>query len=309
MRKTIAFTLIAALMFMASSTSLLAEDVTKFIRFTQGETPGTGALQIAYATYKSEKSNVTITLYGVVHIADMAYYNSVQSDLDKHDVVLYELVKPGKNSKIKPSKSVKGLGQMQKLMGELLGLSFQKDGINYKSKNFVHADMTFEELQKASGGDMSKILPGGGMFSPKMMESLGPMLKMAGGFLKKMMANNPSMRNNLKLRFAQQMTGATKQMSGEMQRVIVVERNKKAMTIFDRELAKLDGGSMAIFYGAAHNADFHKRLVARGFKQTSKTWKNAWNIGLPTGKTPKAERVAPKPNKPTKKAPKVEFYK
>ena len=108
------------------------------------------------------------------------------------------------------------------------------------------------------------------------------------------------------------MTGATKMMSGEMQRVIVVERNKKAMQVFDRELAKLKNGKMALFYGAAHNADFHQRLVKRGFRQVSKTWKSAWNIGLEAPKAHKKRgtRKPARPARPLRKAkkPKVEFY-
>lgn len=309
----IARTMILALMLLTLGVApLFADEATKFIRFKAGDKPNTGALQIAYAVYKSDKTDVTITLYGVVHIADMAYYQSVQKDLDSHDAVLYELVIPGKK-KIKPNASAQGLGQMQKAMGELLGLSFQKDGINYKSKKseWIHADMNMDELAAASGGDPSKALPGGGMFSPQMMKNLGPMLKMGMGFIKQMFKSNPAMRDSLKIRFAQQMTNADKMITGEMQRVIVVERNKKAMSVLDRELAKRSKGRLALFYGAAHNADFHERLAKRGFRQVKKVWKNAWSVPAPqvakadtVEPTPSTERAQPR----RKKAAKVEFY-
>lgn len=271
----------------------LADQPTTFIRFTNGEQPRTGALEIAQATYRWDKSQVEVILYGVVHMADAAYYKQVQKDLDSYDVVLYEGVKPPKDAK--PDAGMQGLGELQKTMGEMLGLQFQKDGINYQAKNLVHADMTYDELAKASGGDPSKALPLGGMFNADMLKVIAPMLKMGGQFLKGMFESNPQMREGMKLQLAQQLQRAPEMIQGEMQRVIVVERNKVAIKVLEQELAKRTTGRIAIFYGAAHNKDFHERLLALGFKQTNKEWKSAWTIGnfAPTKAAP-----TPAPAKP-----------
>lgn len=257
-----------------------ALDAPEFIRFKAGKQMHHGALQISQVTYTSPKTKVKVVLYGVVHIADMAYYKAIQRDLDSYDAVLYEGVgKPKEGTVVKPpSEDMVALSQLQKGMGELLGLAFQKDGINYKAKNLIHADFSYEQMQEATGGDMSKAMPG--MFSPQMMKQLGPMLKAGMGFMKNMMDNNPAMRMRFQHQMASQLaTQAENAIQGEMKRIIVVERNKVAMGVLDRELAKRKDGTLAIFYGAAHNKDFHERLLKRGFKATHIEWKNAWTIG------------------------------
>src|SRR5579871_6361056 len=163
-------------------TTRTKEPVTTFVRFQEDEDQeGKGKLETAYATYKKPGSDVEVVLYGAVHVADKAYYEKVQKDLDSYDVVLYEMVTPPKDP-AKVDKSLKTVGELQAAMGEILGLQFQKDGINYKAKNLVHADMTYDELEKATGGDISKALPGAEMFSnPQVVEVMKPMLKIMKG--------------------------------------------------------------------------------------------------------------------------------
>ena len=94
-----------------------------YIKYTTGEDSG---LQIAVTDFISTNSKTTITLYGVVHVADADYYKKVQADLDKYDAVLYEGVKAGVN----PNPETKILNTIQHLMGDVLDLTFQKDGID-----------------------------------------------------------------------------------------------------------------------------------------------------------------------------------
>ena len=42
-------------------------------------------------------------------------------------------------------------------------------------------------------------------------------------------------------------------------------------------------GTIAIFYGAAHNPDLEERLNAIGYTRTSKRWMTAWKIGNGVG--------------------------
>jgi len=132
------------------SSQALAQDAKAFTRFKEATEDKAGALQIAQATYKKEGSDVEIVLYGVVHIAETEYYKAVQKDLDAYEVVLWEGVKPGKK-KTKPDEGMINIGELQKAMCEMLGLTFQKDGINYKRDNFVWADMDMDQLQEAFG--------------------------------------------------------------------------------------------------------------------------------------------------------------
>ena len=98
-----------------------ADDET-FVRLEQKGNDA--ALQTAYATYRLPGSDVEVVLYGVVHIADQAYYDRVQADLDACDIVLYEGVAPS-DPEAGPSEDMASLSDLQQSMGELLGLAAQ----------------------------------------------------------------------------------------------------------------------------------------------------------------------------------------
>jgi hypothetical protein len=271
-----------------------------FTRFQKNRNGGT--LETAYAVYKNKDTDVEVILYGAVHIADKAYYKKVQKDLDSYDVVLYEGVSPSKDQE--PDENMKSIGELQTTMGSMLGLTFQKDGINYKAKNLVHADMTYDELLKATDGDISKALPGAQMFSdPQTKSMLKPMLKMMKSFGKQFMEMAPQMRDGLKLQMAQQLAGTdlSKVPGGEgAAKILVGERNKVALKVLDEQLAKRKSGKIAIFYGAAHMKDFNDRLEAKGWKQTKVEWNVAWDVG---GKNADAEGDSDDDDAPKAPAP------
>jgi len=237
-----------------------------YVRFEQQGQDA--ALQTAVAHFSHPDKEVEIVLYGVVHIADKAYYEAVQKDLDSYDVVLYEGVAPGKTQ---PSEADKSLGEMQKAMGEALGLTFQKDGINYTRKNLVHADMNMDQFKEAMGG--KSINPMGQMMDPEMLKKIGPALKMAGQM--------PQMQRMFKMMMAKQLGNANlnNALGAKATQVILIERNKVVMKVLAEQLKKTTKGRIAIFYGAAHNPDFEQRFNAKGWSRTSKRWMSAWTIG------------------------------
>lgn len=237
-----------------------------YVRFEQEGQDA--ALQTAVAHFTHPNKQVEIVLYGVVHIADKAYYDAVQRDLDSYDVVLYEGVAPGKTA---PTEADKGLGEMQKAMGEALGLTFQKDGIDYTRKNLVHADMNMDQFKEAMGG--KSVNPLGQMMDPEMLKKVGPALKMAGQM--------PQMQRMFKMMMAKQLGNAKLDtaLGAKATQVILIERNKVVMKVLAEQLKTVTKGRIAIFYGAAHNVDFEKRFKALGWSRTSKRWMSAWTIG------------------------------
>jgi hypothetical protein len=241
-----------------------------YVRFEQQGQDA--ALQTAVAHFSHPDKQVEIVLYGVVHIADKAYYDAVQRDLDSYDVVLYEGVAPGKTA---PTEADKGLGEMQKAMGELLGLTFQKDGINYTRKNLVHADMNMDQLKEAMGG--KTINPMGQMVSPEQLKQMGPMLKS----LAQLGKASPGMQRMFKTMMAKQLGNANlnNALGAKATQVILIERNKVVMKVLADQLKKTTKGRIAIFYGAAHNPDFEQRFAKMGWSRTSKRWMSAWTIG------------------------------
>ncbi|MGE0713254.1 MAG: hypothetical protein AB7N76_35970 [Planctomycetota bacterium] len=275
MRRTSILTAVALLLGLAS-TSLANEP---YVRFKSANARD-AALQTAVGTFANKDSQVEITLYGVVHIADKTYYDAVQRDLDGFDVVLYEGVAPGKEQ---PTAADKSLGEMQKLMGEMLGLTFQKDGIDYTRKNLVHADMNMDQLKQAMGG--ATINPLGQMMSKEQMEQMLPMLKTFSQFGKALMQTNPAMRDNFKKMMAGQLGNAKMDaaLGEKAMQAILIERNKVVMEKLAEQLQKTKKGRIAIFYGAAHNPDFEQRLAKLGWTLQSKRWMSAWTIGKGLG--------------------------
>lgn len=254
--------------------SAYGQDTSDHIKYVPGQ-----GLQVAVTEYVAPNSSVTLTLYGVVHVGESKYYDQVQKNLDKFDTVLYEGVKSG----AKPNPETVALNTMQKLMGLVLGLKFQKDGIDYTRKNLVHADISMDELQKSLDG--KSLTPLGQYLDTNQLESflktIKPFLDLAENFLQEWIKTNPEFQTKIKAQFAQQLGQAdiNKQMSPEMYKAIVLDRNQIVIDVFQEQLQNHpEKKSYAIFYGAAHMPDFEKRLAKMGYTQKSKRWETAWEI-------------------------------
>jgi len=250
------------------------------IKYKQGQNPQQdGELQIAVTEYigtSPATSKTRIILYGVVHVADMKYYHAIQRDLDSYDAVLYEGIKQG----AQPNKGTKSLNIIQKLMGDVLGLTFQKDGINYRRRHFVHADVTAARLKKQMKG--KPISPLERFLTPNMLKQFGPMLQMASKFIKMFMESNPALQDSLKIRMAQQLATAdvNAQLPPHMKKAILDDRNALVQRVLTRHLrTHPKHRTIAIFYGAAHMPDFELRLKRMGFKFHSQRWMSAWKMG------------------------------
>jgi hypothetical protein len=251
-----------------------------YVQFAKGETASDAAMQTAVAHFSHPDKDVEVVLYGVVHIGDKAFYSRVQKDLDSYDKVLFEGVAPGKTA---PTKEDNSLGEMQKMMGDMLGLSFQKDGIDYTRSNLVHADMNMDQLKEAMGG--KTINPMGNMMGAEQMKKMAPMMKMMGGMAKMFMKGNSAMQDRFKIMMGQQMANAdmSKAMGEQMSKAILIDRNKVCFDVLLEQLDVVKKGTIAIFYGAAHNPDLEERLNAIGYTRTSKRWMTAWKIGNGVG--------------------------
>lgn len=315
-------TAIALLLLFGFNIAAFGQDgMSDFIRYQQGRTQQDGALQIAVTQYADINSR-TVTLYGVVHIADEAYYRSVQKDLDKFDSVLYEGVgpQPGQQQpQLKPPPGAIDISVIQKLFADGLGFQFQKDGIDYTKPNLVHADMTMAQLQRALGGKqlnpLEQYMPRGqnGGFD---LSQITPLLQEGGKLLGQLAEIMPEIKQALanirirvKLQMAQQLANAdmSTMMDPEMYQAIVVERDKIVIQVLQRQLRQHPNKkNIAIFYGAAHNPDLQQRLQKLGFRETNKRWVTAWTIGNGVPTQPERSKGAKKASKKKtakKKAP------
>jgi hypothetical protein len=262
------------------------EEELKFLRvFRENKKPV--ALQTAIAKYKLKTAAqpvVEVDLVGAVHIGEGAYYEELNRRFATYDAVLYELV-ADPETRI-PEKGGEGqianpIGAMQYGMKEMLKLDFQLEGIDYRKKNFVHADMTPKEMsdsmRERGDGLMTLMMRamGSGMAQQAAGQSTGELDMLTAMFSK----NRPLA---LRRAMAKNFESMEIQMAGladkDGKSTLITERNAKAFVVLDKELAK-GTKRVAIFYGAGHLPDMHERLL-KNYQATFEgiEWINAWNL-------------------------------
>lgn len=267
----------------------------EFFRVKKNDDGKVSALEVAITRYESKDGKIKVDLVGVVHIGDASYYSTLNRRLGKYETVLYELVAAEGTRPIKGQKKDDSLlSMLPKIMSFVLDLDSQMNGIDYSRKNFVHADMSFDEMLAvaAERGDDKLTLGLSVLVDTLRKQNLDQ--KKGKKNAKDPLANlsftevieNP---NLLKQIMAEQMVG-NQDMGPTIKKLLVEDRNKKTCQVLTREL--LAGKKhFAIFYGAAHNADFDKKL--RGEYQlrcVGQEWLSAWD-GLDGPPTPPELRL------------------
>jgi len=265
-----------------------AVDKPVFFKVENAENGEPKALQTAIASYEFTSGpykGAVVDLIGAVHVGEKSYYSSLNNQFKKYDAMLFELV-ADPDQRITKAKKDKGvyspISAIQVGMKDALGLAFQLDEIDYKAKNFVHADMTpkefVDDMKNRKDGFLS-------MFARVLGSSIAAQgVSQANGSDAKMLAALASDNRTLALRrvMADQFATMDIQMAGfadsQGKSTLLTERNGKAMQVLDRELGK-GKRNIGIFYGAAHLDDMHDRLL-RDFNATpgKLEWLDAWEL-------------------------------
>jgi hypothetical protein len=255
---------------------------TDFIRFV--ETDEGDSLQTAIASYLSPVG-VTVDLIGAVHIADKKYFDALNTRFKSYEVVLYELVgRPiEERDQLKVGDGdtkLQWLGALQEKMRATLKLESQLQCIDYKAKNFVHADLSTEgffekqeekketfltlwmkaALAQAAAGDSGKANSDMTMIMTLLMS------KDSSTDLKRLIGSEFD-------RVEQLMAGV----EAGNGTAIIGERNKHALEVMLKQIAA-GKKRLAIFYGAAHFPDMEQRLLKEGWKLQKTDWLKAWDI-------------------------------
>lgn len=253
----------------------------EFIKYV--DLPGNKALQVSVVRYKPRTGgNQTVDLVGAVHVGDRQYYQDLNQLFKSYDKVLYELVAPEGTYIPKGGVETKSmLSSIQMGLKDVLGLSFQMEEVDYTAKHFVHADFTPEEFKQSMNDKGESFFS---MMFKLWRASLSQQLsgQTSSSDFDLMMALVSSDRQNaLKTLMAKELAnsdGVMKALEGPEGSTLVAERNKKALNVLKKEMAK-DAQSFAIFYGAAHLADFHQRLIADfDMVPVSTRWVDAWKL-------------------------------
>ena len=253
------------------------EKPSDFLRFVENED---GAqLRTSIVTYKRD-DGVRVHLVGALHIAEKSYFKDLQKTFKDYDALLYELV--GDRPPPPGARSSNPLSMLQRWMKNTLELEFQLDAIDYRKKNFIHADMNVETYLRLSRER------GESIFSLMLRAMQHELERQRRGeqvaqitivdLVRVFLSKNRS--NQMKLVFGRQFEHIEATLSGlegKQGSVILTERNKVAMRVLKETL---DDGkeNIGIFYGAGHMPDLEKRLLKLGFKKTASEWRVAWNM-------------------------------
>lgn len=274
----------------AAPAALPKVENTIFIRYLRGDQDD--ALQTAIVSYESPQK-VRVDLVGAVHIADKAYFDALNRRFKSYDAVLYELVGPpihemDKDPALKARhgedrQRLAWVGMLQAKMKEMLGLQGQLESIDYRAKNFVHADMDtaqFTDTQDEKQESFLSLYFKAAMAQKEVNAEKGVDSDAAGMVMLLKLLTAKDSSTGLKRMLAEQFETVGDIMAGveaSNGTVIVGERNRVALEVMDKEIAAGEK-KLAIFYGAAHLGDMENRLKARGYKRVKTEWLTAWNL-------------------------------
>lgn len=254
------------------------------------------ALETATVRYvpASGRGDLVVDLIGVVHVGEKAYYRKLNQQFEQYDVLLYELVAPQGTRVPRGGDRQSGnpIGMLQQLMKGVLELESQVEHIDYHKKNFVHADLSPDEMLKAMrdrGEDPLTLLLG---VMADMMRQANLQARQAE---KKppdddepeldffALLTDPYSAVKLKRMMATQFENEDDLIGGlgsTLGTILISDRNKAALKVLEAEIAK-GRKKIGIFYGAAHMPDFEQRLKADfGLKRDSEQWLTAWDLRM-----------------------------
>lgn len=294
---------VAVIFFLVSSAFVWAEPAVKkpetkkpatvqFIRLKRDAEQKPVALQTSIVRYQpaSGEGSLVVDLVGAVHVGDRSYYKKLNKELENYDVVLYELVAPeGTRIPKGGKKSDNPIALLQQIMKSVLDLESQTERIDYTKKNFVHADMSPDDMAKAmrDRGDDGLTLflsIAADLLRQQNLQEADKDKKPAKededvDFFSLLLDPDGSVK--LKRVLAKQLVKTETPNGGlgtTLNTILITDRNKAALKVFQKELTK-GKKKIAIFYGAGHMPDFDKRLREDfGLKPTTIKWLTAWDL-------------------------------
>jgi hypothetical protein len=241
------------------------------------------ALQTAVATYRKpgESSGPEVVLIGAVHIGEPTYYSQLNQLFKQYDALLYEMVTDPELGIPEPEeRGLSPISTIQVGMKEMLELTFQLDEVDYKAKNFVHADMTPQEFFDTMNARKEGVLQ---MFFRSLGSGIALQSTGRGGDVNLLAALMSEDRaRGMRRAFAEQMEMMDGQMAAltgeDGKSTLITERNAKAFKVLDREM-KAGKKKLGIFYGAGHLKDMHERLLRDyGMELVETQWLDAWGL-------------------------------
>lgn len=273
-----------------------AAPAAKYLRVKRDDANRPLALETAIARFvpAEGKGELTVDLVAAVHIGDKAYYQALNKRFEQYDVLLYELVAPQGTRIPKGGRreaSGNPLAWLQDGMKSMLELDSQLEQVDYTRPNFVHADLSPDEMgekMRERGDDALTVL----------LSATADLMREANRRERQARENpqaarrvpqfdpfsfftDPQAGKKFKRTLAEEFDAQGDQagtLGPTLGVMLISDRNAAALKVFQKQLAA-GKKKIGIFYGAAHMPDFEKRLVADfGLKREKEEWLTAWDL-------------------------------
>lgn len=293
-----------------------ADNKPAYVRITRNKKKLAALLQTSVIRFGNSKQfpGREVDLLGAIHLGEAAYYDELNRRFADYDALLYEAVIPeealrqglrpggqGSGRRLNDdeawTESKVGLATISALqigMKDVLGLEFQLSGVDYTPANFVHADMTQEEMERSMarrGESFSEMLAREMAKATLQQQQRNP-VAMNLDIVLSMLASDRQYR--VRRIAAVEMVRAS---DGDVfarsdgTSTIITERNIKALKVLRRELKKPRNRRLGLFYGAGHFADMEDRMVNEfGFQRLSEDWITAWELRPPKSLPARTQR-------------------
>lgn len=193
-----------------------------------------------------ERGPKKIKLVGCVHIAPQEYFDKIQHELNE-GLVLFEST----SSKNAEKSELENLKNIYKTFGEITGMQFQKDALDYSNPEWINSDLSIEILEMSN--EKFKIMNGEKMSRAiEHLESLDyETREKFAKIFKKFLNIMPIMKYIVPMKLGPSIIGL---------------RNDKV--IIDTFEQMVDHDFITIAYGEGHLNDFIKKFKKFKFKVT-----------------------------------------
>lgn len=234
---------------------------------------------------------LTVELIGAIHVGEKEYYAELNKLFQEYEVVNYELVAP-KGTRPDKDAEKSFLGKIQGLGAKVIGLSHQLEEIDYSKDNFVHADLSMEEL-KVKGAErgetmMSLIL---GAASDMLRQGNLAQAETVPGDLPDVMAmlQQEGGAELLKRQLIEQLANSKAGLGRTLEQYIIEDRDQACIDELTKQI-KSGKKKIAIFYGAAHLPDLVRRVrETHDLYRVDVDWVTAIDMSKPLPTRPPAK--------------------
>ena len=253
---------------------------SKFMRVVRDKDDEVAALETSIVSYQGKNAQgekIQVDLVGAVHIGDKPYYAELNKSFRDYEVVLYELVAP------KGARPGRGAAGAWSPIANMLSLDDQILLIDYEQDNFVHADMSWDQMMESMEKRQESFL---NMFFRMMGQGIAQESTKKPGagdgdlLAGLLFSKNPALtwKRIMAAQF-EDSDQAMKWLEGPDGSTLISERNKVALEVLAEQISA-GKKKIAVFYGAGHLPDMERRLKDDFKLQPGgePRWLKAWDL-------------------------------